>query len=423
MNAATDRVRQFIRVRQDSDHQYLAYRPAMDGLLINANQMEHHATATTALIHKLELPYLIDPMLWRFQVPSWWLRLDDPTRPTVKVNFRNLADRYFADTAVGGAEGGLPTNLADSDWRMIASNVVAYQNARVVEQEGPLFALVDAPTRPLEIIAPYLLAHDADEDRINTLLLRAAAEAANRKILACIALPIERFQTGAHLQTIVSAVSSDLAAGCFIWIERLSEAALVQSDTHMDTLEWLLDRLSAKDVPVWQANGGFCSAAMRDWGVTGIAHSLAWRDHGMPAAPATGIPRHSCHTYVTGLHVSKHYDEASVLGRPLSSETYQRLYCNCQFCVGAWENDQHPLDLMLQVTAVKGSRGRTAYVPSEQALAANTWHYLWSRRLEVLSFDQASTIDVLMREIDRGVELKGEAATLRRLARRLRPAS
>ena len=236
-------------------------------------------------------------------------------------------------------------------------------------------------------------------------------------------MPVERFRRGPELDRILSALTSDVALGCFLWIERLPETTLVGSDVYLDTLQWVLDRLSEKGLLVWHANGGYCAAAMRDWGMTGIAHSLAWRDHGMPAAPPTGTPRHSRYTYVTGLHYARSFDDAVRLGRSLGNEAYTRLYCDCVFCQGAWESDQHPLELMLQVTAVKGPRNRTDYIPSEQALAANIWHFLWARRGEVVDLHRTPIVDVLMREIDRGIELKGEAANLRRLVSRLRPAS
>jgi len=352
-------------------------------------------------------------------VPSWWVRSDGQT----KTNFRRLAERYFAGTNLGTAENGLPDSLPDATWGLIASNVVAYQKTRIAEEGGPLLALIPDVDQPANIFAPYLLARDSGEDRVNAILLHAAAESAQERVVAHIAVPVERFSRGVHLDRILSVLSSDMALGCFLWIERLPETTLVGSDVYLDTLEWMLDRLAEKGLLVWHANGGYCAAAMRDWGMTGIAHSLAWRDHGMPAAPPTGIPRHSRYTYVTGLHYARSFDDAMLLGRSLDSETYQRLYCGCSFCLGAWEADQHPLNLMLQVTAVKGPRGRTDYIPSEQALAANTLHFMWARRGEVLDLSQAPIVDVLMREIDRGVELKGEAANLRRLVSRLRPAS
>jgi hypothetical protein len=92
--------------------------------------------------------------------------------------------------------------------------------------------------------------------------------------------------------------------------------------------------------------------------------------------------------------------------------------------MGCFDAGRHPLDLLLEDKAVTFSNGRNQWTPTSRAVAANTWHYLLGRRLEVQAFSAAPAADVISRDIERAALLTGERDSdrLRRLATELRSA-
>jgi hypothetical protein len=407
----------FVRYRMHDDGDYLV-RDALDGLVINANHLEQHLRSTADKVKALGAPYLIDPMLWRFQVPAWWRREDGET----KRNFSRLGGFYFAGTGHAWAESGI-TELSDSQWERVANNVVRYQRVRVPDEGGGLLSLMEGGQEPLAMVAPYLLASSTEHDRVNRLLLETSVEAAGAKVLAHLAIPLERFLDPSERRRVLAGLNPHLSSGCFIWIERLKEEMLLTDDACLSAFEDVVDRLAEIGLPVWNANGGFVSAALRERGIAGIVHNLYWVDRGMPAEQPHGIPHYSCTTYVTGLHRTVHYEAALQLARPLDLADYRKIYCGCYFCAGAIERDIHPLEHLVGVRTVKGPKGRSQMVPTETALASNTWHYLWSRRLEIQALATRDVRGVLEESVQAMRALNVPSERFVRLATHLRRAS
>jgi hypothetical protein len=76
------------------------------------------------------------------------------------------------------------------------------------------------------------------------------------------------------------------------------------------------------------------------------------------------------------------------------------------------ELGEHPLDLLLEEHPVVDRRNRTYRTPTGRAVAANTFHYLWSRHLEVRAFAGASSSEVVGRDRERAGRLfDGEFTT------------
>src|SRR3989337_2750561 len=60
-----------VRIRTSDDLTYM--RPGlMDEVMVNANLLEHRPDSTASALRATTLPYCIDPVLTRFQVPEWW---------------------------------------------------------------------------------------------------------------------------------------------------------------------------------------------------------------------------------------------------------------------------------------------------------------------------------------------------------------
>jgi hypothetical protein len=191
------------RLRTSEDREYL--RPGLcDGLLINANQLENNPEGTTGYLEATQLPYLVDPMLWRLQVPAWWRN----EKGDVKRNYARLASRYAEGTNVRMAEAPLMDCVHDDgEWDRLAQNIVAYQRGRLCEQ----LDLFNAEgVRPQALLAPALYAPSPTEDRVNRLLAEASAEAAGEAVFVTFVLPGDRLARA----TEVLHLDAGRAGGC-----------------------------------------------------------------------------------------------------------------------------------------------------------------------------------------------------------------
>jgi hypothetical protein len=186
----------------------------------------------------------------------------------------------------------------------------------------------------------------------------------------------------------------------------------------------LVESLSSRGVPVIHQHGNYAIAALRDAGLLAMTHHLGWVDHGEPAQQ-TSFARRSCRTYVPGVRHSMKFERAAEAGRKLGRDDYADRYCGCPFCLGVFDElGEHPLDLLLEERQVVDKRNRTFRTPTGRAVTANTFHYLWSRHLEIRAFASDSSADVVSRDLERaGRLLDGEDISgLRHLADLLKPA-
>ena len=112
-----------VRMRKSDDFRFA--RPGlMDEVLVNANLLENSPQAAAAAIAEAVVPYSIDPVLARFQLPAWWRNAKGET----KRNYSRLGRAYFAGTSVKvDAAPLLVTVASDGEWRAIARNVLGYQ--------------------------------------------------------------------------------------------------------------------------------------------------------------------------------------------------------------------------------------------------------------------------------------------------------
>ncbi|MGH2733074.1 MAG: hypothetical protein ACRDJG_09090 [Actinomycetota bacterium] len=398
------------RLRSSEDREFL--QPGLcDELLINANQLENSPNGTAAYLEETQLPYVVDPMLWRLQLPAWWRN----EKGDVKRNYSRLASRYSEGTDVRMAEGPLLDCVAgDAQWRRIAQNIVSYQRGRLSEQIDLFHPEGLAPQR---ILAPALVTLGSREDRLNRLLAEASAEAAGEPVAVTFVLPRERLAVPEEVIRALNAVAKDGVWAYFIWTPGVTEELLLSDHQVFSGLLRVIQALAESGVPVVHVQGTYLTEALHDIGVAGIVHHPGWVDKGEPAAEPRGALR-SCQTYVPGLRHCAGFPEAKKLGRSLDESQYLERYCDCRFCARVFQLGQHPLDLLLEDQPVKGRR-RT---PTSRAVTANAWHYLNARRLEVEAFRKDPALEVLEQDIARAVALAGQARGLERLVAELRSA-
>jgi hypothetical protein len=410
-----------VRVRSSDDLTFVR-AGLMDEVLMNANQLENSVQSTATALLNTTLPFSVDPVLWRFQVPEWWRNGKGET----KKNYRRLAAEYARGTSIEVTAGGLLEVVAsDDEWRRLARNVVEYQAQRLRGVPTQLDLLSeDEPRelRPSRLLAPAVVAYSTVEDRINRLMIEASAEAAGDSLSAQLIVPLDRLLDAAELDALLRTVPTDGVTSYFLWTPMVTEERIVTDHDALSALVRLISQLAERGIPVGHHYGNYAVAALHDVGLSAMAHHLGWVDKGEPAEQQRFMTR-SCRTYVPGVRHSIRFEEAEHHGRGLPMQEFAERYCECAFCVGAFDAGQHPLDLLLEEqTIVVNSRERR--IPSARAVTSNTWHYLLSRRLEVQAFSSAPAVEVIERDIARAEALSGQRGSLRlgELASNLRSA-
>jgi len=391
----------------------------MDEIVVNANQLENSPESTATAVQQTTLPYSIDPVLTRFQVPEWWKNDKGDT----KRNYSRLGAAYVKGTSIEIAAGPLlQTVPSDKEWAVLAANVIEYQRNRLV-QLRPQMDLFRPELKPTRVIAPALVAFSDAEDRINQLLATAGAEAAGEAIALPIVVPAERLRDVGELDRILACAPTDGISSYFLWTPRVTEELLLNDRALLGGVLHLVSRLAERGIPVGHMHATYVIAALHDLGISAVIHHMGWVDKGEAADENRGGLR-SCQTYATGVRRCVRFDTARALGRSLDAAAYMQRFCNCTFCTGSFDAGQHPLDLLLEDRIVHIRNRPDRLTPTSRAVALNTWHYLLSRRQEVEAFSAQPAVDVLAADIDRAAALAGgrESDRLRRLAAELHTA-
>lgn len=403
---------QIVRIRTAGDLNYI--RPGlMDEVMVNANLLENCPESTAAALQLTTLPYSIDPLLTRFQVPDWWRNDKGET----KRNYARLGARYVRGTSIEIASGPLRETVPTSrEWRTLAANVIEYQRDRLLELR-PQMQLFRAELRPVRLTAPALVAFSGVEDRINRELAEASAEAAGESIRLPVVVPENRLRFDDEVDGIIAALPKTGINSYFLWTPWITEDLLLADPELLASLLRLVSRLADTGIPVGHLHATYLIAALHDLGVNALVHHMGWNDKGEPADQPRGGLR-SCQTYVPGIRRSVRFSRARELGRGLDGVEYADRYCSCRFCIGSFDAGSHPLDLLLEDHAIRFKTGREQLTPTGRALGLNTWHYLLSRRQETESFSAQSSTDVVQEDIERAASLAGraEGERLRRIA-------
>lgn len=391
-----------VRVRSSDDLTYLS-QGLMDEIVVNANQLENSIQATAAALWKTTLPFSVDPVLWRFQVPAW----SQKASGDIKKNYRRLGGAYTKGLDLTlGAASLLDTVATGDQWCRLAANVIAYQRDRLHDVPTQLELMKDLrELHPSRLIAPALVAFSTDEDRINRMMVDAAVAEAQARVAVQIIVPIERLIDGTSLTALVAATPSDGVSSYSLWTPQVTEDRLLTNPAILAALLWIIGELRGRGIPVGHQYGNYTVAALHDVGLASMTHHLGWVDKGEPVAEQSFALR-SCQTYVPGVRHCVRFHEAEALGRDLDADEYAERYCECAFCAGMFQSGQHPFELLLETQTVVMKNGRERAIPTARSVGANTWHFLLSRRNEVQAFSAHSAVEVIEQDIERASALK-----------------
>jgi len=411
-----------VRIRRTDDLTFVR-AGIMDEIIVNANQLENSPDSTATALRQTTLPFTVDPVLYRFQLPQWWRN----EKGKSKRNYARLGAAYVKDTNIQITAGPLVETVPnDDEWCILAANVLGYQRSRLLQMPTQLDLLNEDHGRelhPVRLVAPALVAVSATEDRINRLLVEASAGAAAAPIAVPMIVPLDRLQDARERDRVLATVPTDGISSYFLWTPGVTEELLLSDREIFDAVLCLIGTLADRGIPVGHLHGNYVIAALHDLGVSAVVHHLGWIDKGEPVEQQRGGLR-SCQTYVPGVRHCVRFEQANSLGRTLDADAYAERYCECAFCAGSFSAGEHPLDLLLEDQYVPFEDGRGRRTPTGRAVALNTWHYLLSRRLEMQAFSNLPAVDVIDRDMERAAALAGSRDTsrLRRLATQLHSA-
>ena len=308
-----------VRVRSSDDLTYIR-SGLMDEVVVNANQLENSVQSTAACLWRTDLPYSVDPVLWRFQVPAWSRNAKGDT----KRNYQRLGLEYGKGTdLILGSAPLLETVSTDAQWRALAANVIAYQQGRLTDVPTQLELLADLrELHPARLMAPALVAFSRTEDRINRLMVEAAATAAGEPIAAQVIIPFDRLIEGRELRTVVTSIPTDGVSSYFIWTPKVTEERLLADRELFISLLRLVTALADRGVPVGHQYANYSIFALHEVGLAAATHHLGWVDHGKPSEEQAFMMR-SCQTYVPGVRHCVRFPEASRLGGSLTADEYR----------------------------------------------------------------------------------------------------
>jgi hypothetical protein len=408
-----------VRLRTTDDLRFLR-EGVMDATLINANQLENSPESTAAALRNTALPFSIDPMLTRFQVPAWWRN----SKGENKRNYVRLGAAYIRGTSIQLPAGPLvQTVTSDEDWTSLARNVIAYQHERLTQLpvQLDLFSTrLPRVLRPSRLTAPALVALSPEEDRINRLLADASIDVATLPLDVQLIVPTTRLTTPVEIARILKSTPRNGVSSYLVWTPGVSEELLLTDHRIFTALLELISGLAERGVPVGHLHATYPILALHDAGLSAAVHHLGWTENGEPVEQTGGGPR-SCRTYVPGVRHCLRFAQAEQVGGGLDTTDYASRYCDCAFCIGAFESGIHPLRLLLEDYQISTGKGGTRRTPTARAVELNTWHHLLSRRKEIEMFSTRLATEVVAEDIQRAaaVAQPAEAARLRRLAREL----
>jgi len=390
-----------VRVRTTDELRNFVRPGLLDEIVVNANLLEYSGRTLTALLQETSLPYSVDPVLWRLQMPEWSKNADGAP----KRNYQRLAAHYAMGTGLAlGPSPLVETVASNGQWQLIARNAIEYQQSRLRQSEAPadLFGMKHS-LDPVRLTAPALVALTDKEDAINRILANASIDASGRPIAVQVIIPIERLMNPAEVARMLDSLPMDGVGSYSIWAPHVTEERLIGDESLFAAMVRVVKTLADRGIAVAHQHATYAVMALHDIGLSSITHNLNWVDHGDPFTPVKFANR-SCRTYAPALRRAIRYNEASDLASGFDADEYRELYCDCSYCTGLYSEGHHPFNQLLDTHIVQKGR-RFITEPTAAALGANIWHFLLSRRCEVNAFSAQPAIDVIARDIERAAGL------------------
>ncbi len=420
--------RLWLRIEQDADKLYYAQVPAdlADGFIVNANLIEHSPAAVAAFLDKLERPFVVDPMSYRFARPAWYLHERDGEVAN-KRNYGRLWQKYA--TGVAGlsgdplVDGGTDRLAGDAAVLRFCQNVLEFQDrslrhAWIDEVAGyvGMDRLFGYQLAPLAFLAPYtVITNDADLETAVTLA--AAAASLDRAVIAVVPLLPAALSDPELLRRTVLGMATSGVGGVLVWPVGLSAFALAETPALFTGLAMLVRGLADAGLEVGMLYGGILSGLLRGFGLAGFSHAVMYGEtRGLD--PTGGRP--ATQFYFPPLRAFLPYGRAAELVVPLSESDYLATVCACEICRSLLRRPGSDVSAFFETYVPDGAKRP---FPTQVAQDLNRFHFLYARADE-LALARSRTEPALLADLLTAADRypMGVTRTIRAWAERLKSA-
>jgi hypothetical protein len=403
--------RLLLRLEQDSDKGYYAQIPpdTADGFIVNANLVEHSPASVSAFLDRLERPFIIDPMSYRFERPAWHTRDKDGTVEN-KRNYARLWRKYSA--GVRGLSGdpltdrGMNSIASEQDLLKFCANVTEFQDRRLRAEwldDGAQYLGMDRffgfQLAPAAFVPPYLVVGEGEARQDITALtnMAAATVSLGRGPIVTIVPVLPRVLADIDcVLELAARLAWSRTNGVLLWAVGTSAFELADTPELFTGLVVMLRGLRDAGIEVGMLYGGFYSTLLRGFGASGFSHALMYGET-RDLEPSNGRP--AMRFYMPPLHDFLSYETAQRLLQEMSGGDYLRFVCDCELCetlIGAGS-----LDPYFETYVPPGAKRA---FPTGAALDLNRFHYLLARRRELefaRSRPEPQLISDLLEVVDR----------------------
>ncbi len=383
-------LRHFVRLGTHAEKDCL-FRASQtfDGLILNANLVEATPGACASLIASLGKRYIIDPVTYAFALPPHHLMSPQSDGAGARIlkpkrTFRNLAKRFghpFEQNL--GVRALSPESLTQSDIDAVIESVLAYQLDRLQDEwQGAKDLGGQEPPRAECLVAPYFpLPYQRKEPWLNLNLAIARRAGPTRDsvpVYAVVCLD-RRFLQGKELKDMASKYANTAVSGYLLWLGGLTEQSISREE--LDGYVELVKRLSSGGRRVFNMYGGYLSAVLRCFGMTGFAHGIGYGERRAIAPPVGGGPP-PARFYFRPLHALYPFVNAFSAISDLDAVTYYSEVCDCPVCHRVIGDDLKRN--IVEYGTMSEPSGRTArQYPTPRARKLCRLHYLAARHREV----------------------------------------
>ncbi|MCX6006192.1 MAG: hypothetical protein NTZ34_02890, partial [Chloroflexi bacterium] len=319
--------------------------------------------------------------------------------------FKELAVRYGEPFVTHlGVEALKPADFSNLVIAQAAvKNILEFQRDRLEEeqpQRGPL-RISTSPIRPAALIAPYFYIDESMDwyDTDITLAKEAVNLNLGLPIYAVIAIDRTILQDVSKLTSIADGYCKTKVDGFFIWISDQIEYDLGSQD--VCNYIKLIKALCADGRPVYNFYGGFLSAILSAFGLTGFSHGAGYGEH-RNVIPVLGGGLPPAKFYIPSLHKGFVFAEAhTILSKVSSASDFYKYVCNCPVCQATIDDDFLANFEKYGETEVKGvdRRGQPVIGQTTDSIKACRAHYLVARFNELVNIRENDIRSVLL-ELD-----------------------
>lgn len=413
----------YIRLGSHSEKDYLLKTAKLfSGTILGANLVESTPGATVSLAWKLmgqmRREFAIDPMTYTYGLDLSYITSETIDRNAavkgtkkvgLKKSFLSLGKQYggvIEDIALNSGRSITPDDLLNGETiRQLCESVFLYQKNRMrrfCESDPQLKEVSDACRTPSFLFSPYFLIPDARErgsDKWETVTRRIAQEFgdidAEIPKYSVVILTRATLRDAARSASLMRAVAESGCDGAWVWISDLREESINPGE--LRSFRSILDIFQQIGKPIFNFHGGFLSAVLSKYGMSGFSHGIGYGES-KDVIPVVGAAVPTVNYHYPPLHV-----RAPILDieRSLSAlnianaDDFHARVCNCTICVGTLKGDLRNLrqfgDLVLKV-------GNTRQSQTPDSAKRCRFHFLLARRKEI-DYVDARNIEQLKAEL------------------------